>query len=62
LVKMGFAARRKTLLNSLSVGLRAGKAETTQLLEAAGLEPRTRPQELSLENWGEIYKRALPLL
>ncbi len=62
LVKAGFAARRKTLLNSLSVGLGVGKAETAELLAAAGIDPQTRPQELSLENWQEIYKRALPLL
>ncbi len=62
LIKMGFAARRKTLLNSLSVGLQKEKAETVQLIVAAGLNPQDRPQQLSLENWGELYTKALPLL
>ncbi len=62
LVKMGYAARRKTLVNSLSVGLRIGKAESTQLLMAAKLDPQMRPQQLSLENWAELYRCALPLL
>lgn len=62
LIKIGFASRRKTLTNTLSVGLKTGKAETAALLKTAGVDSKTRPQELSMENWGEIYKRALPLL
>lgn len=55
LVKAGFAARRKTLLNSLSGGLRAGKGEVTDMLEAANITPTTRPQELSLDDWHRLY-------
>lgn len=53
-VKAGFAARRKTLLNSLSAGLRLSKAETETLLAGAGLQPSIRPQDLSLEQWGVL--------
>lgn len=62
LIKIGFASRRKTLTNTLSIGLKTGKAETAALLKAAGIDSKTRPQELSIENWGKIYEKALPLL
>ncbi len=56
LVKAGFSARRKTLPNSLSAGLRVGKDEVHKLLQAADIPNNIRPQELSLTLWYEIYK------
>lgn len=56
LVKAGFANRRKTLLNSLSSSLRAGKAETEGLLRQAGIDPLSRPQTLSLTDWYHLYQ------
>lgn len=56
LVRAGFAARRKTLLNSLSGGLRTGKSEINSLLETARISPSTRPQELSLDDWYRLYR------
>lgn len=61
LVKMGFAARRKTLNNSLSVGLKIGKAETADLLTRAGVNPLARPQDLSLMDWQKVYDQAAAL-
>ncbi|MEO8105003.1 MAG: 16S rRNA (adenine(1518)-N(6)/adenine(1519)-N(6))-dimethyltransferase RsmA [Candidatus Saccharibacteria bacterium] len=55
LVKAGFSQRRKTLLNSLSAGLHLTKPETQALLDAAGIEARLRPQNLSLDSWYAIY-------
>ncbi|HEY5806127.1 MAG TPA: 16S rRNA (adenine(1518)-N(6)/adenine(1519)-N(6))-dimethyltransferase RsmA [Candidatus Saccharimonadales bacterium] len=55
IVKAGFSQRRKTLLNSLSAGLQLGRGETTALLEAAGIPPTTRAQNLSLEDWYSLY-------
>lgn len=55
LVKAGFSSRRKTLLNALSGGLRLGKEESKNMIEAAGLNPQSRAQELSLDNWRELY-------
>jgi 16S rRNA (adenine1518-N6/adenine1519-N6)-dimethyltransferase len=55
-VKAGFAARRKTILNSLSGGLRLDKPHVTGLLAEAGLNPGQRPQELSLDQWYDLYK------
>lgn len=56
LVKAGFSQRRKTLLNALSSGLHMPKPETEQLIVAAGLDPRLRPQNLSLEQWHHFYQ------
>ena len=58
IVKAGFASRRKTLLNSLSGGLRIGKGETEGLLGAAGIMSSLRPQSLSLLQWYDVYKAA----
>lgn len=55
-VKAGFAARRKTVLNSLAGGLRTDKATITAALAAAGVNPGARPQELSLEDWYDVYR------
>lgn len=54
LIKAGFSNRRKTLLNSLSAGLHISKEETVRLLEKAGIDPKCRPQELSLEQWLKV--------
>lgn len=59
IVKAGFAARRKTLLNSLSGGLRIDKREVLELLAAANLDPSKRPQDLSLDDWYNLYKSTL---
>lgn len=56
LVRSGFAARRKTLLNSLSGGLRADKEVVGQVLNEAYITPTTRAQALSLEQWHMLYK------
>ncbi len=55
LVKAGFAQRRKKLRSSLSAGLHISKGAANQLLEQAGLDPNSRPQELSLPNWHALY-------
>lgn len=55
IVKAGFSARRKTLLNSLSAGLRLPKDQTMAIIKAAGLAPTGRPQELSLTDWFQLY-------
>lgn len=54
-VKAGYANRRKTLLNSLTGGLRLEKAVTEQALKDANLPPAIRPQELSVVQWYNLY-------
>jgi 16S rRNA (adenine1518-N6/adenine1519-N6)-dimethyltransferase len=56
LVKVGFSARRKTLNNSLSSGLRVDKTVVAGILNELKLDPNIRPQMLSLDNWYELYK------
>lgn len=55
IIKAGFSNRRKTLLNSLSAGLRVGKAEIKDYLKVAGINPQSRPQELSLDEWHSVF-------
>jgi 16S rRNA (adenine1518-N6/adenine1519-N6)-dimethyltransferase len=50
-VKVGFAARRKTLLNNLSAGYRVDKATILNVLKTVKLSENVRAQELSIENW-----------
>lgn len=56
IVKAGFAAKRKTLLNSLAGGLRTEKAQISQILEQAKIDPLVRPQTLSLDDWYRLYQ------
>lgn len=56
-VKAGFSQRRKKLRSSLAAGLHVSKDQATQLLEQAGVDPNARPQELSLQQWHDIYSR-----
>jgi 16S rRNA (adenine1518-N6/adenine1519-N6)-dimethyltransferase len=55
LVKAGFSQRRKTLLNSLSSGLHLTKPDTIALLEKVAIDPKLRPQNLSLDQWHKLY-------
>ena len=50
-VRAGFGQRRKTLLNSLSAGLRWEKETTRALLETAGLPENTRAEQVTLVQW-----------
>jgi 16S rRNA (adenine1518-N6/adenine1519-N6)-dimethyltransferase len=56
LVKAGFAQRRKTLLNSLSAGLRLSREATAELCLAAGIDSKLRAQTLSLPEWHSLYR------
>ena len=58
LVKAGFAARRKTLLNSLAGGLRTDKTVVQAVLDEAYILSDLRPQTLSLEQWHMLYLAA----
>jgi len=56
-IKAGFSEKRKTLRNSLSGGLLIPKEEVEKLVKDAGLDKSTRAQELSLEQWHDLYVR-----
>jgi len=55
-VRAGFSAPRKQLRNSLAVGLRRPAAEFADLLEEIGIDPHRRPETLSLQEWGRLYR------
>ncbi len=54
IVRSGFSAKRKTLLNNLSASLRMEKSSVEEKLKTAGIGPTVRAQELSLENWKKL--------
>lgn len=56
LVKAGFSERRKKLRSSLSGGLGISKAEADGLLKKAGISGDLRAQNLSLEQWHDLYQ------
>ena len=53
-VKAGFGQRRKKLSNSISSGIGINKEQAEKVLEAAGINPQTRAQELTLDNWHDL--------
>ena len=55
LVKAGFSAKRKKLSGALSGSLNISKEDATGLLEQAGVDPGLRAQNLSLEQWYQLY-------
>jgi len=56
LARAGFAAPRKTLANSLALGLRLDNATVSEFLTQSQLDPARRPATLSLEEWGSLYQ------
>lgn len=56
LVKAGFSEKRKKLRSSLAGGMSIGKDEAERMLGAAGIDPNSRAQQLSLEQWHNLYK------
>ncbi len=54
IVRAGFGAKRKTLVNNLSVGLSLSKSEITEILRKLELSPTIRAQELSISDWQRL--------
>jgi 16S rRNA (adenine1518-N6/adenine1519-N6)-dimethyltransferase len=55
IVKAGFSQRRKTLLNSLSSGLRLSREQTSDVLKRASIDTNARAQSLTLNDWYRLY-------
>jgi 16S rRNA (adenine1518-N6/adenine1519-N6)-dimethyltransferase len=53
-VRAGFCAKRKTLVNNLSNSLHLDKKEVEEKLKTIGILPTARAQELSVEDWKNI--------
>lgn len=58
LVKAGFSAPRKQLINALSIGLKVDTSLTSKLLKIAGIESDRRPGTLTIQEWKRLYKTA----
>lgn len=54
IVKMGFSAKRKKISNNLSSGLYIEKEKIKKFLESFGINPDSRAQELTLEDWKKL--------
>ncbi|MDP2916994.1 MAG: 16S rRNA (adenine(1518)-N(6)/adenine(1519)-N(6))-dimethyltransferase RsmA [Dehalococcoidia bacterium] len=55
-VRAGFSAPRKQLINSLAQGLDLPKAETMSLLERAGIVAQRRAETLTLDEWAGLER------
>lgn len=53
-VKAGFSQKRKQLRNSLSAGLRLDPGAAEAALLQAGIDPKRRPETLTLDEWGAL--------
>lgn len=52
--RLAFSGRRKQVKNSLLTGLKQPVASILRSLQKADIEPTTRPQELSLDQWRQL--------
>ncbi len=59
LVRTSFQKRRKMLLNSLSAGLGLSRETTLEILAVAGIDHATRPQNLSIDAWYDLYNATI---
>lgn len=55
-VRVGFSAPRKTLVNNLASGLPIDRAKLAEMLESMGLAPGVRPHQLTLEQWEAVAR------
>src|SRR4030042_5260017 len=56
LVRAGFSAKRKMLMNNLSSSFHIPKVELSETLKKAGLEPGVRAEKLGIEDWLILYQ------
>ena len=51
IVKAGFSAKRKKIRSSLSGGLGISKQQVEEMLQAVGISPDSRAEDLSISDW-----------
>jgi 16S rRNA (adenine1518-N6/adenine1519-N6)-dimethyltransferase len=56
LVRAGFCANRKQLINSLSQGLSVTKDAVRPILDRAGIEPTRRAETLTISEWVQLWQ------
>jgi 16S rRNA (adenine1518-N6/adenine1519-N6)-dimethyltransferase len=57
IVKFGFSAKRKKLVNTLAAGLHRKPSEIAPLLKDVGVTENARAQELSLQQWIDLANK-----
>jgi 16S rRNA (adenine1518-N6/adenine1519-N6)-dimethyltransferase len=57
LVRAGFTAARKQVVNSLMQGLGLTRPEIIALLEKAGIDPHRRAETFTLEEWAKLWRK-----
>ncbi len=56
LVRAGFSASRKQIVNSLAQGLEIPKAEVLSLLGKADIVPQRRAETLTIDEWAQLWQ------
>ncbi len=56
LVRAGFSAARKQIINPLAHALDRSKDDVLAVLAEAGIDPRRRAETLSIEEWGRLWR------
>lgn len=56
LVKAGFSAKRKMLVNNLANSLHLSKETISEALKKAGLNLTVRAEKLKVEDWAKLYQ------
>ena len=54
IIRAGFSAKRKTLVNNLANSLQLDKNIVEEKIKTVGLKPTARAQELSVEDWKRL--------
>ncbi|NCU41733.1 MAG: ribosomal RNA small subunit methyltransferase A [Candidatus Moranbacteria bacterium] len=57
LVKIGFSARRKTLVNNISNGLHREKKDIEKILQDLQMSLTIRPQNIEVREWGILMEK-----
>ena len=55
-VRAGFSSKRKTLLNNLSHSFHLEKREMEEKIKKIGIDPTSRAQELTVDDWKKLLK------
>jgi 16S rRNA (adenine1518-N6/adenine1519-N6)-dimethyltransferase len=58
ILKIAFAGKRKQIHNSLANGFKWDKEKVMKVLSDSQIDPLSRPQDLSIEDWIRLYKNA----
>jgi len=55
IIKAAFAGKRKQIHNTLKNNLKLNDSAVEKVLSAAKIDPKARPQELTLAQWNDLY-------